>query len=293
MAVTPSPSPTVRVQHKPSIPVGVELSVFDILNIFRRRWFLSRANLLANAISAQKAEDGKISWVEFTPPFHSHLVKCAVALVPHPVNKVKKAMFVFMLELLNGEGSDAFFNLVKGGRKVNNAQREKRRLARKRSRAAKREREREVAKAAALPPRQRECLSCGRKFASRKTSLKHKCPNSKVVRMGKAAASRPGSQPTPLALPDQPVAQLTFRPHRAVEAPTLVDGFMDGWATHAPPDPTHNDVTPAVTGHLQEPVSPLPPPRKRKRFSERMADALGRGSEEMAMSVPRWLNPTR
>jgi hypothetical protein len=42
-------------------------SMFDILNIFHRRWFLSRANLLANTISAQKDEDRKISWVEFTP----------------------------------------------------------------------------------------------------------------------------------------------------------------------------------------------------------------------------------
>src|ERR1700758_2107788 len=63
----------------------IELSVFDILNIFRRRWFLSRDHLLTNVISAQKDESGNISWAEFTPPYHSHLVKCAVALVPHPV----------------------------------------------------------------------------------------------------------------------------------------------------------------------------------------------------------------
>ncbi|KAI0287279.1 hypothetical protein BC826DRAFT_972331 [Russula brevipes] len=128
----------------PPLPLDVDLSVFDIQNIFRRRWFLSRANLLANVISAQKAEDGKISWVEFSPQFHSHLVKCAIALVPRPVLKVKKVMFVFILELLNEEGNTAFFNLKSGGRKANNAQWEKKRLARKRSRAAKREREREA-----------------------------------------------------------------------------------------------------------------------------------------------------
>ena len=101
-----------------SSPEVVDLSVFDVLNIFHRRWFLSRANLLTNIISAQKAEDGKISWVEFTPPFHSHLVKCAVALVPHhacPVPLVKRVMFVFILELLNQEGHLAFFELQKGG----------------------------------------------------------------------------------------------------------------------------------------------------------------------------------
>ncbi|KAF8491847.1 hypothetical protein F5888DRAFT_1860524 [Russula emetica] len=137
MATTPPQKPKGGARPKKSLPGDVELSVFDILNIFRRRWFLSRPHLLANAISAQKAEDGNISWVEFTPQFHSHLVKCAVALVPHPVHKVKKVMFGYILELLNGDGHMAFFELQKGGRKANNAQKEKRCLARKRSRAAK------------------------------------------------------------------------------------------------------------------------------------------------------------
>ena len=56
--------------RKPSrAPSGgaVDLSVFDILNTFRRRWFLSRDALLANVLSAQKAEDGLVSWVEFAP----------------------------------------------------------------------------------------------------------------------------------------------------------------------------------------------------------------------------------
>ena len=136
VAVTPSPPPTREAKPRKPIPEAIDLSVFDILNIFRRRWFLSRANLLANTISAQKAKDGNISWVEFTPQFHSHLVKCAVALVPRPVHKVKRVMFGFILELLNGEGDLAFFNLKKGGRKANNAQKEKKRLARKQSRAA-------------------------------------------------------------------------------------------------------------------------------------------------------------
>ncbi|KAF8500130.1 hypothetical protein F5888DRAFT_1632940 [Russula emetica] len=141
MAPIPPQNPKVGVRPKKSLLGDVELSVFDILNILRRRWFLSWSHLLANVISAQKAEDGNISWVEFTPQFHSHLVKCAVALVPHPVYKVKKVMFGFILELLNGEGHMAFFELQKGGRKANNAQKEKRCLAWKWSCAAKRERE--------------------------------------------------------------------------------------------------------------------------------------------------------
>ena len=216
---------------KRSPPGKVEPSVFDILNIFRRRWFLSRDKLLTNVISAQKAEDGNISWVEFAPQYHSHLVKCAVALVPHPVLTVKKVMFVYILELLNGKGNLAFFNLQAGGRKANNAQKEKRRLARKRSRASKREREREAAKAAKLPTRERQCVACGRKFNSRKTASKHKCPNSKVERVGRAA-SRQASQATPATQPDKPPAILT---------------------PHAPSIPTYDDGPSVVTGDSQNP----------------------------------------
>ena len=185
--VTREVTPTGKRKTPKATHGAVELSVFDILNIFRRRWFLSRPHLLTNVISAQKAEDGEISWVEFTPQYHSHLVKCAVALVPHPILVVKKVMFVYILELLNREGHMAFFELWKGGRKANNAQKEKRRLARKRSRAAKREREREAAKAAKLPPRERQCVACRCKFKSRKTASKHKCPKSKVVRIKEVA----------------------------------------------------------------------------------------------------------
>ncbi|KAH9018523.1 hypothetical protein EDB84DRAFT_1442388 [Lactarius hengduanensis] len=222
-----------RAQSNRSHPVGVDLSVFDILNIFRRCWFLSRANLLANVISAQKAEDGNISWVEFSPPFHSHLVKCAVALVPHPIYVVKKVMFVYILELLNQEGHLAFFELQKGGRKANNAQKEKRCLARKRSRASKQERDREAAKAAQLPPRERECLTCGRKFKSRKTTKKHKCAkHSKVVHEKEGGASGSGSHLVPPAQLNKPAPPLTplaptAPPNSSAAPPTHILGSVE------------------------------------------------------------------
>ena len=101
---------------------------------------------MAKVTSAQKTEDRNFSWVEFTPPYHSHLVKCAVALVPHPVHVVKRVMFVYILELLNGEGHMAFFDLQKGGHKANNVQKEKTCLAQKRCCAAKHEQDHEAAK---------------------------------------------------------------------------------------------------------------------------------------------------
>jgi hypothetical protein len=109
---------TPRAKGKPlpkrALSVGDKLSVFNIHNIFHHHWFLLWDHLMANVISAQKAEDEKVFWVEFTPQFHTHLVKCAVVLVPCPVNKVKKVMFGYILELLNGEGPQAFFDLTKG-----------------------------------------------------------------------------------------------------------------------------------------------------------------------------------
>jgi hypothetical protein len=104
---------------------NVELFVFDILNIFHWQWFLSINFLKTQVFSAQKAEDRKIFWVEFTPQFHAHLVKCAVALVPHPIQKVKRVMFVYLLELLNDERHQAFFDLIKGTGIATQAQKEK------------------------------------------------------------------------------------------------------------------------------------------------------------------------
>ena len=192
---------------------------------------------MANAISAQKAEDGNFSWVEFAPPYHSHLVKCAVALVPHPIHVVKRVMFVYILELLNEEGHMAFFNLQKGGRKANNAQKEKKRLARKRRRAAKRERDREAAKAAKLPSVERQCGGCGRKFNSRKTSRKHKCAKSKEASTRKEAAAVPAAQVAPKAMPIKPAAPITPRapptpsnstPHPVVTEGSQVHSTRDG-----------------------------------------------------------------
>jgi hypothetical protein len=115
----------VKPVGKRSLSGNAELSVFDILNIFHQRWYLSIDLLRAQVLSAQKAEDGKFFWVEFAPQFHAHLVKCAVALVPHPIQKVKKVMFVYFLELLNRQGHQAFFDLAKGTRIATQAQKEK------------------------------------------------------------------------------------------------------------------------------------------------------------------------
>jgi len=63
---------------------------------------------------AQKDEKGNFSWVEFEPGFHSHLVKHAFSLLNAPIThsaqkQLKKAIFTFILEILNQEYEDTFF----------------------------------------------------------------------------------------------------------------------------------------------------------------------------------------
>jgi hypothetical protein len=124
-----------KLAKKKGLPENADLSMFDILNIFWHCWFLSLDHLRAQALSAQKAKDGKFFWVEFTPQFHTHLVKYIVVLVPWPIQKVKKVMFGFILELLNEEGPTTFFDLTKGQRCASQAQKEKKHLACKRNHA--------------------------------------------------------------------------------------------------------------------------------------------------------------
>src|SRR5579863_3350719 len=131
--MSPPAAPPAKRQKSgtpPRVPPAVppsgspELSVFDVLNVFRCRWFLHRDHLIANLLSATKDEAGKLDWIDFQPPFHTHLVRKAVSLLPPlcPVAKGKQVMFVFLLEVLNEDshgspgrnpGPLAFFDLIK------------------------------------------------------------------------------------------------------------------------------------------------------------------------------------
>src|SRR6266850_1232039 len=103
----PPPSPSIPKEPLPVVPLKHRKdevqaprpheteedgpSVFDILNMFRHRWFLNRDHLLANILLVQKDDAGKVFWVDFLPPFHMHLVRWALALLPPlcPVAKGK------------------------------------------------------------------------------------------------------------------------------------------------------------------------------------------------------------
>lgn len=66
------------------------------------------------------------------------------SLTDVPLAMAKRVMVIIILELLNREAETMFSALQRGKTKDNRTQREKKRLARKRARAARRERNREA-----------------------------------------------------------------------------------------------------------------------------------------------------
>ena len=73
------------------------------LKTFRSCWFIDKDWLVSFIASAQRSKpDVPITWVEFVPKGHTHLVRCALKLVPPtralPLAKVKECMFSFILE---------------------------------------------------------------------------------------------------------------------------------------------------------------------------------------------------
>lgn len=147
--------------------------------------------MIPHIVLAMKDAEGSLEWVEFEKVFHSHLVQRAKSVLASSdcsLTTVKKSLFVFILETLNGEGPSAFFDLEKGASSQQRLDHEKKRLQRKRSRAAKRERERHAAKVVNQVSRDQPpalvvnhkrngvlCVPCGKMFASRRKLNKHKC----------------------------------------------------------------------------------------------------------------------
>jgi hypothetical protein len=77
-----------------------------IMAIFCKCWFLNRDHLIANILLAQKSDTGCFTWVDFLPPFHTHLVQHAQVLLPPlcPMAKGKKVLFAFVIEILDRDG---------------------------------------------------------------------------------------------------------------------------------------------------------------------------------------------
>src|SRR5258708_357912 len=97
---------------------------------------ISHSHIVAHATMAWKDEMRKFSWVEFNPGFHLHLVKHAFSLlnvpITAPAQKIfKRAIFIFILELLNKEREDDFFNFKCSSAKENCATYKRKQLTHK------------------------------------------------------------------------------------------------------------------------------------------------------------------
>jgi hypothetical protein len=88
-------------------------------------------------------------------------------------------MFGYILEFLNGEGPQAFFNLTMGQQRATQAQKEKRRLTWKRNHTSRHD-HRAAVKVAADGPKH-YCKYCKQQFVSHRSQKRHRCPYSKEV----------------------------------------------------------------------------------------------------------------
>ena len=87
-----------------STPLIDHPSVFEVLNLFRARWFLNREHLLSLTLSAVKGGDNNDStWIDLLPSSHTHLLRQAKNLAPpsYPLPLLKRVMFTFLLEVIN------------------------------------------------------------------------------------------------------------------------------------------------------------------------------------------------
>ena len=114
----PTSSPAKAPKPKCSPPTAEELC----LKTFHACWYLDKDWLVSFVTSAQRAKaNGPITWVEFVPKGHTHLVRSTLKLVPVtkslPLAKIKEVMFTFILEALNAPGtSPGFFNARKAAK---------------------------------------------------------------------------------------------------------------------------------------------------------------------------------
>jgi len=91
-----------------SAPIVNHPSVFDVLNLFRARWFLNCEHLLSLILAAVKGgNNNDITWIDLIPNSHTHLLHQAKALAPpsYPLSLLKRVMFTFLLEVINSCGS--------------------------------------------------------------------------------------------------------------------------------------------------------------------------------------------
>jgi hypothetical protein len=175
-----------------SIVAAMKQKRADVQSMLNKCLFVRTSDLLSNVTSAAKTVQGKFIWVTLDTKYHAVLVKTVLAITKQsdltfPTALIKDELFSYLLQILNGTPQSDFFKAQKIETLANRANQERKRLARKRSRAAARERKRECDKLKipsdkkGVPTGQtRSCKACLTKFTSRKRLSKHVCTGKPV-----------------------------------------------------------------------------------------------------------------
>jgi len=221
-----------------------DASSTELLNLLRQRLSIARTHIVAQTIMAQKDEEGNFSWVEFEPGFHSHLVKCAFSLLNAPIThsaqkQLKRAIFTFILEILNQEYEDTFFAPKCGDAKENCASHEKKRPACKHRHDKK----------------QKQKHSCD------DNKLAELPPTPKMAPLADAEASDTPPTPTSSTLPTTTLQDhTTLLAAPAILTPSLATPLSRKPQTPPPPNPCPTPTIPTPPAPLIPTQTPPIPP---------------------------------
>lgn len=96
---------------------GTSNEVHSALHLLEKNLFVRASELLIKVTIATKEPSGRIKWVTLDPSYHSILVRTAIATVKangngtlHSVASIKEALFIFLLDILNGKPQHRFFS---------------------------------------------------------------------------------------------------------------------------------------------------------------------------------------
>lgn len=96
---------------------GTSNRVHSALHLLKKNLFVRASKLLIKVTIAAKEPSGRIKWVTLDPSYHSILVRTAIATVKpnrngtlHSVASIKEALFIFLLNILNGKPQHCFFS---------------------------------------------------------------------------------------------------------------------------------------------------------------------------------------
>ncbi len=107
--------------------------------------FIGAGELVTRVTVAAKDANGKIYWVNLDPAYHSVLVKTTIDVIKtngpkHSVASIKKALFIVLLNVLNGKPQAGFFTSKEAEGKSTRTNPRHNQPTHKRSRPSKRER---------------------------------------------------------------------------------------------------------------------------------------------------------